>query len=172
MREHSGAAVIKPQQESLISSSSNFLSKMGVDKPRLYSHSDFILRELQIFTGALVAEYCTQHRIPAMFHCQDVEPTVYDLDKVMVTHDNIMIPPYDSENYHHSILAKDSDGYISLQASFVSKNYLSPENVIAGPGNNDLLLGLKTGISILLMSSPKRGYNKSISTFILPASFI
>ena len=61
----------------------------------------------------------------------------------MVTHDNIMIPPYDSENYHHSILAKDSDGYISLQASFVSKNYLSPENVIAGPGNNDLLLGLK-----------------------------
>ena len=109
-----------------------FPFKNGVDKPRLYSHSDFILRELQIFTGALVAEYCTQHRIPAMFHCQDVEPTVYDLDKVMVTHDNIMIPPYDSENYHHSILAKDSDGYISLQASFVSKNYLSPENVI-GP---------------------------------------
>ncbi|KGQ81503.1 hypothetical protein MEO_05485 [Candida albicans P94015] len=145
MREHSGAAVIKPQQESLVSSSSNFLSKIGADKPRLYSHSDFILRELQIFTGALVAEYCTQHRIPAMFHCQDVEPTVYDSDKVMVTHDNIMIPPYDSENYHHSILAKDSDGYISLQASFVSKNYLSPENVIAGPGNNNLLLGLKNG---------------------------
>lgn len=140
MREHLGAAVINPQQEFLISDN----SKIGVDKTHTHTHSNFILRELQIFTGALVAEYCTQHRIPILFHCQDIEPTMYDLDKVMVTHDNIMIPPYDSENYHHSVLAKNSDGYISLQASFVSKNYLSPNNVITSPRNN-LPLGLKNG---------------------------
>ena len=87
-----------------------------------------------------------------MFHCQDVEPTVYDRDKVMVTHDNIMIPPYDSENYHHSILAKDSDGYISLQASFVSKNYLSPENVIAAQ-------------EIIISIGVKNGYTNIVDVF-------
>ncbi|KAL6454730.1 hypothetical protein SBY92_004198 [Candida maltosa Xu316] len=144
MREHVGAATTSPNDDIDLTDMSD-LNKNSIDGDTVNSpKTDFFLRELQIFCGALVGEYCSQYNIPICSHNQNIEPTIYDSDKVIVTHDNLMIPAYESENYYHSIMAKDYNSYISLQASLVANNYLSPPTIDAITGENTLL-GLKKG---------------------------
>ncbi|EER36190.1 conserved hypothetical protein [Candida tropicalis MYA-3404] len=151
-REHSGAANISPNQEIVptdasaltIEESANSQSWIVRDTPVPSPKFDFFIRELQLFAGALVGEYCSQYSIPIINENQTIEPTIYDMDKVVVTHDNLLIPPYESENYHHSVIAKDQHGYISLPGNLVSKNYLSPKTKTTTAQQN-LPMGLKKG---------------------------
>ncbi|KAI5950950.1 hypothetical protein KGF54_004024 [Candida jiufengensis] len=90
------------------------------------SQADFMIDETKNFANCLAAEFFSQNNVPVVIRLQDLDQNEYSSDEVLVEHDNMLIPAFDSERYSHSIMAKNVNGYISENAKVISNNYLAP----------------------------------------------
>ena len=111
--------------------------------------ADFLHKEVKIFTGCLVSKFCFQNQIPMISQSQDLDVNEFENDGVMVQHENVMIPVYESRKYSHSVMAKDEDGLISLNAKLISNNYLAPKYATVG-SEFHVPLGLSLGYTEVL----------------------
>ncbi|EDK42022.1 hypothetical protein LELG_00200 [Lodderomyces elongisporus NRRL YB-4239] len=109
--------------------------------------ADFMVRETKLFADLLAAEFCSFNGIPIAKHLQEIDPIEYESDKVTVHHDNVMIPPLESLNYYHSIMAKNTNGYISQNAHIISNNYLQPQKTTVLCDETFQPLGFSGGFS-------------------------
>ncbi|CAI5755487.1 unnamed protein product [Candida verbasci] len=117
----------------------------GASIPGVFDNAKFFHRELKIFAGYLTTEYCLQNQIPVNIRKQDLAAR-FENDKVVIQHDNIMLPDYEADNYHDCIIAKDAKSFISPMAYIASMNYLKPE-IVDTNGGRHLRLGLPNGYS-------------------------
>ncbi|KAI5966821.1 uncharacterized protein KGF55_000230 [Candida pseudojiufengensis] len=117
----------------------------GAASVGLKSEAGFLLDEIKIFTGCLVAEFCSEHNIPVINRSQSLDSIDYNQDKVHVEHDNMLFPAFDSEKYSHSIMARNINGNISESAKIISNNYLSPIKKSLTSFEQNTPLGLRRG---------------------------
>lgn len=154
VRELEGAAI--PRKELSLFKNTNLKTthietknglKADIVKPDSLSttpQADFMHKEARIFSGCLASMICYQNQIPLLMRSQDLDSYEFENDSVLVQHENIMIPVYESQKYAHSIMAKDESGYISSNAKIISNNYLAPKHTTVYNERN-VPLGLSMG---------------------------
>lgn len=134
-----------------------------------YEDALFFVNELKIFVGNVTAKYCSKNDIPvyAQFHRLIEQPEYeesnenYPLgnsevnDEVFVTHNNTLLPDYHAGNYFHTLLSRDSSGFVSDSAYFIALNYLNfHERGLTSPsGGTNLKEGTANGL-VKMISFP------------------
>lgn len=114
------------------------------ESPSRTPQADFMHREAKIFADSLASVFSFQNQIPLLIRSQELDSNDFEKDSVLVQHDNIMMPVYESHEYSHSIMAKDESDSISLNAKFISHNYLAPKYSTTNHERN-VPLGLSMG---------------------------
>ncbi|CUM65578.1 uncharacterized protein PRCAT00003225001 [Priceomyces carsonii] len=132
-----------------------------------FNSSKFLMREIDYFIGNATAAYSIHNGIPMFRHFQDVlmsnrnavsqdsltefndkdlEPDS-DFDSVFVSHNNFLLPNFRSGSYFHTLISRDSSGFVSDLAYFIGRNYLAkPEVDVFGLSSlQNIPLGMKDG---------------------------
>ncbi|CAK9436332.1 uncharacterized protein LODBEIA_P08900 [Lodderomyces beijingensis] len=157
VRDHAGSSSVKPTAAAQYASDvikrvfrrsdrSQSLISYRSQEAASFPQAEFMIHELKLLANHLSAVFCDSTDVPAFRHVQEVDDAnKYNSDRVIVHHDNIMIPAYDSRNYDQSIMAKNVDGYISPNAKVISCNYLSPQSIAVQAFTGNTPLGLNKG---------------------------
>lgn len=118
--------------------------------------SRFFINELDMFVSNLVAQYCSNNKLPIVNICQDLfyngenGPTNTNSnedDEVLVSHNNLFLPNFHASSYFHTLLSRDANGYLSKEALVIGKNYLNKKRieVLLFENTRNIPLGLKNG---------------------------
>lgn len=112
----------------------------------------FFTSELEVFAGAMAAEYCQQKKVPAYYTTQSVLEGMVGQhavdeqeDEVFISHENRFLPNFHGRSYFQTVLARDSHGYVSPAAYFIGNNYLGRKRLRTSKKAANLPLGLKNG---------------------------
>lgn len=88
-----------------------------------FKKAKFLVNELNKFVGNCTSLYCIENDIPIFRHSQKLLPSVYS-EEVAITHNNILLPRYHASEYSQTLFSRDAQGYVSLPASIIGKNFL------------------------------------------------
>ncbi|KAK6458892.1 ADC synthase [Scheffersomyces xylosifermentans] len=112
-----------------------------------YSNSKFFINELDNFAANMASTYCDSNEIPILTQYQDMlQPANQpgpiereessDEDCVLISHNNKLLPDYKADSYFQTLLSRDADGFVSMPASYIGRNYLNNERIGIYSGDN------------------------------------
>lgn len=100
------------------------VTKLERPDPRLTATARFFVAETQMFVSRCVASFGEDHDVPLVSTAHGLLHT--ESDEVLVSHNNLLLPEYETTSYFQTLLLRDSKGYVSLAAHIIGRNYLQP----------------------------------------------
>ncbi|KAK6463109.1 hypothetical protein DFJ63DRAFT_104330 [Scheffersomyces coipomensis] len=121
--------------------------------------SKFFVSEIEKFVGNLTASYCQYFEIPILTQEQNLvldksddilnqsSSKVDPEDNALVTHHNTLLPSFYADTYYQTLLSRDINGYVSVPANIIARNYLQKSAILVNSGKNarHIPLGLNNG---------------------------
>lgn len=145
----------------------------GIDSA--HANAMLMVNEILWFCGSLVSSFCLRERIPVIRTFQEIlpeaeageageaaeaenspgsssgiptsenSPAGRSPDLVYIAHESSIWPNYHGSQYHHTLFARDPNGYVSVAAKIVGNNFIGPSRYTVDSADYDVVHGLENG---------------------------